>query len=320
MSTVHHVGRLDWSFADTPDHRLADVVGAVPRRSSSGRAQGAAHTELAAGCPGTRRLARPAHPLVRGGAVRPRGRADLRDRPPRPPTRRRRLRADPDRDAPHAGGDRDGRRSAGCPCRTPPRRPPDAPVPDTIFAKGRPNVEALTRGRRAARAPGPDAPLRRPLRGHAAAGWRRCAVTDPARGREPAGHGHRDPRLQRHLREDARRQAVRRRPHDDVHGRLRGRRRGAGARPPVRGGLRVPRGRGPGRARRRGVHVPARGRRVLGRRQRPRLLERRARPGPLARDPGAPAAGPQLVPLAAVMGRDRRARHRGLARRDTRRT
>ena len=68
------------------------------------------------------------------------------------------------------------------------------------------------------------------------------------------------------------------------------------------------------------VHVPRRGRRVLRRRRRPRLLERRARARPLARDAGAPAAGPQRVPLAADVGGDRRARHRGLARRDTRRT
>ena len=45
--------------------------------------------------------------------------------------------------------------------------------------------------------------------------------------------------------------AVRRRPRDDVHGRLRARRRRPGARPPVRGGVRLPRRRGRGRVRRR---------------------------------------------------------------------
>ena len=69
---------------------------------------------------------------------------------------------------------------------------------------------------------------------------------------------HRDPRLQRDLGEDAGRSHLRRGPHDDVHGRLRGRRLGPAARPPVRGGVRLPGGRGRGRAGRAGLHVPTR--------------------------------------------------------------
>ena len=70
---------------------------------------------------------------------------------------------------------------------TPPRRPPDAAVADTVFARGRPDVDALVaRGGAPGRA-GRHAPLRRSLRGHASAGWRRSRLTEPARGRRPAG-------------------------------------------------------------------------------------------------------------------------------------
>ena len=75
-------------------------------------------------------------------------------------------------------------------------------------------------------------------------------------------------------------------------------RRGPGARPPVRGGLRLPRRRGRGRARRRALH-PAPGRHRLRRgRLGPRLLQRRApsasagsRPRRPSRPPGTPIAG-----------------------------
>ena len=113
--------------------------------------------------------------------------------------------------------------------------------------------------RRAARPPfgDPVAPLRRPLRRHAAAGRgaprQRSGPWSRAR-----RHGHGDPRLQRDLGEDARRPVVRRRPADDVHGRLRARRRGPGPRPPVRGGLLLPRRRDRGRARRRAATRSAR--------------------------------------------------------------
>ena len=71
-------------------------------------------------------------------------------------------------------------------------------------------------------------------------------------------HGHRAARVQRDLGEDARRPDVRRRPRDDVHRRLRARRRRPGARPPVRGGVLLPRRRDRGRARRRALHAARR--------------------------------------------------------------
>jgi mannose-6-phosphate isomerase-like protein (cupin superfamily) len=70
--------------------------------------------------------------------------------------------------------------------------------------------------------------------------------------------GHRAGRLQRHLGQDARRSRLRRRAADDVHRRLRAGRLGAGPRPPVRGGLLLPRRRDRGRARRPAVHHPRR--------------------------------------------------------------
>ena len=83
-------------------------------------------------------------------------------------------------------------------------------------------------------------------------------IKDEARGRAPGRAGHRAGRLQRHLREDARRPPVRRGPRDDVHGRLRARRRRPGPRPPVRGGVRLPRRRGRGRVRRPALHLQGR--------------------------------------------------------------
>ena len=81
----------------------------------------------------------------------------------------------------------------------------------------------------------------------------------PGRGSGPrprAGRRrHRDPGVQRDLGEDDGRPRFRRRPRDDVHRRLRARRRRPGARPPVRGGVRLPRRRGRMRARRRALHV-----------------------------------------------------------------
>ena len=74
------------------------------------------------------------------------------------------------------------------------------------------------------------------------------------------------------------------------------------ARPPVRGGLRLPRGRGPLRARWRAVHAAPGRRRLLGRRVRARVLERGHRTRPLARDPGAPAARSTRLSLGPELG------------------
>ena len=53
---MHHVGRIDWSFADTPRHRLRDLVRAGPagaRRAGAGRgphgARGRVRSRRAAG-------------------------------------------------------------------------------------------------------------------------------------------------------------------------------------------------------------------------------------------------------------------------------
>ena len=153
------------------------------------------------------------------------------------------------------------------------------------------------RGRPPAAVRRSDPAPRRALPGHAA----------PARGpgrrrsgaRARAGrHGHRDPGLQRDQREDARRPRLRRGPRDDVHGRLRGGRRRPGARPPVRGGVRLPRGRDRGRARRRAPHAPRGRRRVRAGRARSTASTTRARaasagsrPRHRNRRPGTPTAG-----------------------------
>ena len=108
----------------------------------------------------------------------------------------------------------------------------------------------------------------------------------------PRRDGHRADRLQRDLGPDARRPGLRRGSRDDVHRRLRARRRRPAARPPVRGGVLLPRGRDRGRARRPALHAARGRRRVLERRLGPRLLQHRHRAGPMDRDPGATTAGP----------------------------
>ena len=241
---MHYVGRVDWAFADEPV-ACSSTSSGLARQVLVGPAQGAVHTELAVGALGARRLAGAPRALLRGGAVRARGRAHPRARRAGAPAGRRRLRADAHRHAPHAGR----RRRPGVrwlSVNTPPRRPADARPWRTPCTRRRARCRRA-RGRRGSdrrsatrrRAGSATTTARRPqleaLRAHG------------PRPRPRAGrHGHRAPGLQRHLREDARRRPRGRRPADDVHGRLRARRRGTGARPPVRGDVRLPRGRGRG--------------------------------------------------------------------------
>ena len=99
---MHLVGRIDWSFADDPAADLGDVLRPRPA-VLVGREQGAVHTELAVGALRARRLARAPRPLVRGGPVRPRRASSLLEIDgARPPPRRGRLRADADRDVARA--------------------------------------------------------------------------------------------------------------------------------------------------------------------------------------------------------------------------
>ena len=205
---MHFVGRVDWSFADEPAPETATSAG-LARRVLVGAEQGAVHTELAVGCAGARRLARAARPLVRGGALPARGPARPRDRRPRPPPRGRRLRAHPDRDPAHPRraarplgplAVRSTLRRAGRPM------PPGSPTRCSRSGAAR-RRRAGRPGGAAGRRPGrSDAPIRRPLRGHAAPGG---GVAPHGACARPAArrHGHRAPRVQRHLGEDARRQA-----------------------------------------------------------------------------------------------------------------
>ena len=77
---MHHVGHIDWSFADHPVARQRDLVRAGPaahRRAGAGRRPHGPRRRRAP----ARRLARAARPQLRGGALRPRGRAAARARP-----------------------------------------------------------------------------------------------------------------------------------------------------------------------------------------------------------------------------------------------
>ena len=268
MSRVHSVGptrgptsvtRIDWSFADRPAAASATSSG-LARDVLVGREQGAAHTELAVGAlaPGgwLRRhvhsfeealyvlqgelaieIGGVAHRLVAGDfCLIPIGTWHA---------------------LANAGEDQVRWLSVN----TPQRLAPDAGPQGHVLHQGPFDAaELVARAvRPAVRRPG--RPPRRPLRRHAAPG-RGAARRRPGARPQAGRHGHGPARLQRDLGEDARRPGVRRRPADDVHRRLRDRRLGAAARPPVRGDLRVPRGRGRGRARRHDLHAAARRRRV----------------------------------------------------------
>jgi quercetin dioxygenase-like cupin family protein len=181
---AHHVGHLDWSFADAPTTPSATAEG-LARQVLIGPAQGAAHTELAAGwllAGGW--LARHVHSFeealyVLGGELlleldRTVHRLVAGDYALVPIGLHHTL----------AAGDDTPVRWLSV--NTPPRRPRDAPVPDTIFASQPPDVAAL-----AALAEHPrfgDPAVRHvghyegtPPQAEA------LAIKDPARGRAPVG-------------------------------------------------------------------------------------------------------------------------------------
>ncbi len=112
-SMVHAVTRIDWSFADTPLPASATSSG-LARQVLVGPAQGAVHTELAAGsfAPGGW-LARHAHSFEEALYVLE-GELAIDIGGDRPPARRRRLLADDDRDVARARERRRRRRVAGC--------------------------------------------------------------------------------------------------------------------------------------------------------------------------------------------------------------
>ena len=181
---MHHVARLDWSFAEGPIPSSPTSSG-LARSVLVGPATGSAHTELAIGHldPGGW-LARHVHSyeealyvlegvlifetagrvhrLVAGDyALNPIG-------------------------VPHGIGATPDQRVRWLSVNTPPRRPLDARVPDTIFARTPPDTAALLA---AAEPLGPGDPLRRNV-GHydgTPPQAEALAVTDPARGRAPQG-------------------------------------------------------------------------------------------------------------------------------------
>ncbi len=181
---MHFVGRVDWSFADTPAPESATASG-LSRRVLVGLEQGSTHTELAAGALATGGwLARHVHSfeealyvlegellLELDGRVHHLRAADFAVIPI---GTLHTLAAAPDSTVRWLS------------VNTPPRRPADASVKDTIFAPERPDVAAL-------------AALARPLAGgdpttrfvgHYAGTppqVEALRLDDPARGRRPAG-------------------------------------------------------------------------------------------------------------------------------------
>ena len=234
---MHSVGQIDWSFMDRPAPASAMSSG-LARLRIVGPEQGAIHTDLAVvGLGPGGWLAPHVHAfeealyvldgdllLELGGQVH-----RLVDR---------RLRADPDRSAARAGQRVRRAGSAAVAQQPAAARPRGAAARHVLRTGGGPGRDGCRRGPAAVRRS--DASAGRPLRRHAAAA--RGAPRGRPRARPGTGRdGHRDPRLQRDLGEDAGRPRVRGRPRHDVHRRLRTRRRRAGPRPPVRGGLRLPR-------------------------------------------------------------------------------
>ena len=166
---MHHVGRVDWSFADRPSPDCRRPRAASPARSWSGRRRAPSTPSSRSGAfaPGGW-LARHVHSFEEALYVLE-GELAARARRPRPPPRRRRLRADADRACAHARQRR--------------RRPGPLAVGQHAASGARPSAAARTRSsrRRAARRRGarggaaaavrrPDPPVRRPLRRHAAPG------------------------------------------------------------------------------------------------------------------------------------------------------
>jgi quercetin dioxygenase-like cupin family protein len=181
---VHYVGRVDWQVVATPAPPSATATG-LARRVVVGPEQGATHTELAIGAmaPGgwinrhvhsfeealyvidgsvLLEIDRHVHRLVAG---------DFGFIPIATPHT---LVTEVD----------SGVRWLGL--NTPPRRPPDAPVPDTVFATRAPDVAALAAAARRLSAPDPF----RRLVGHyegTPPQAEALAIKEPARGRGPAG-------------------------------------------------------------------------------------------------------------------------------------
>lgn len=180
---MHYVGRLDWGFAAAPAASTATSSG-LARQVIVGPAQGTTHTELALGtlAPGgwiarhvhafeealyilegsvLLEIDRHVHRLVAGdfGFI-PIG-------------------------TPHTLATEDvAVRWLGL--NTPPRRAPEAPVPDTVFATQAPDIAALSATARPLAEPDP---LRRYV-GHyegTPPQAEALAITEPARGRGPAG-------------------------------------------------------------------------------------------------------------------------------------
>jgi quercetin dioxygenase-like cupin family protein len=138
---MHFVGRVDWEFADTPATETPTAAG-LARRVLVGPDQGAAHTELAVGAFARDGwLARHVHSFEEALYVLD-GELLLEiDR------QVHRL-VDGDYALIPIGTHHTLAAAPGATVRwlsvnTPPRRPRDAPVPDTIFASERPDVAAL---------------------------------------------------------------------------------------------------------------------------------------------------------------------------------
>jgi quercetin dioxygenase-like cupin family protein len=181
---VHFVGRVDWSFADGPATESPTASG-LARRVLVGPEQGAVHTELAVGAlaPGGW-IARHVHSFEEGLYLLE-GELVLEidthvhrlvpgDYALVPIATRHTLVASRDQGARWLG------------VNTPPRRPPGASVPDTVFAAGGPDVETLV----AMSIPvmGGDPTVR--FVGHydgTPPQHEALRLTEPARGRRPAG-------------------------------------------------------------------------------------------------------------------------------------
>jgi quercetin dioxygenase-like cupin family protein len=137
---LHYVGHLDWSFSEEPATDTATASG-LRGRVLVGPGQGSAHTELAVGSLGLGGwLARHVHSfeealwVLEGELILELERSVHRLQPGDfaliPIGTHHTL----------AAGETAVRWWS---VNTPPRRPPDAPVPDTIFAAQRPDIEAL---------------------------------------------------------------------------------------------------------------------------------------------------------------------------------
>lgn len=180
---MHYVGRVDWSFVDGPGTSSPTAAG-LARRVLVGPAQGAAHTELAVGAlqPGGW-IARHVHSFEEALYVLDGTLLLELD------TRVHRLVAGDYAVIPigvlHTLAALQGERVRWLSVNTPPRRSPDAAVPDTIFAPAPPDLDAL-------------AAMAAPIGGGALARYvghydgtppqlEALRLDDAARGRRPAG-------------------------------------------------------------------------------------------------------------------------------------